>query len=64
MTLKKSPTLGLGITGGKDGENAIKPGDKVLTDTIDGMNLYKVTVATIHFMNYLMQWLQLVTFFN
>ena len=35
MTLKKSPTLGLGITGGKDGENAIKPGDKVLTDTID-----------------------------
>uniref|UniRef100_A0A1X7T9N6 Uncharacterized protein n=1 Tax=Amphimedon queenslandica TaxID=400682 RepID=A0A1X7T9N6_AMPQE len=29
VTLKKSPTLGLGITGGKDGENAIKPGDKV-----------------------------------
>ncbi|XP_003389853.2 PREDICTED: uncharacterized protein LOC100638997 [Amphimedon queenslandica] len=28
VTLKKSPTLGLGITGGKDGENAIKPGDK------------------------------------
>lgn len=29
VTLKKNPTLGLGITGGKDGENALRPGDKV-----------------------------------
>ena len=25
----KNPTLGLGITGGREGENAIKPGDTV-----------------------------------
>ena len=29
VVLVKDPTLGLGITGGKDGENAIKAGDKV-----------------------------------
>ena len=29
VTIKKNPTLGLGITGGVDGENVIKPGDKV-----------------------------------
>jgi protein scribble len=28
VTLKKCPTLGIGITGGKDGENALRPGDK------------------------------------
>ena len=31
LTLKKNPTLGLGITGGKDSENAIYPRDKVPT---------------------------------
>jgi len=29
VDLEKAPTLGLGITGGIDGENAIKPGDPV-----------------------------------
>ena len=29
VTLVKDPTLGLGITGGVDGENSIKPGDTV-----------------------------------
>ena len=29
VTLIKDPTLGLGITGGIDGENSIKPGDTV-----------------------------------
>lgn len=29
VTLVKDPTLGLGITGGIDGENSIKPGDTV-----------------------------------
>ncbi len=29
VELEKNPTLGLGITGGVGGENAIKPGDQV-----------------------------------
>ena len=29
VVLARNPTLGLGITGGIDGENAIVPGDKV-----------------------------------
>ena len=33
VELEKNPTLGLSITGGKGGENAIKPGDPVSTHT-------------------------------
>lgn len=29
VMLCKNPSIGLGITGGKDGENALHPGDKV-----------------------------------
>lgn len=29
VSLTKDPTLGLGITGGSDGENTVKPGDTV-----------------------------------
>ena len=29
VVLWKNPSIGLGITGGKDGENALHPGDKV-----------------------------------
>ena len=29
VVLWKNPSIGLGITGGKDGENAMHPGDKV-----------------------------------
>ena len=34
VTLVKNPTLGLGITGGRDGENAINPGDPVSVFTL------------------------------
>lgn len=36
VVLRKKPTLGIGITGGRDGENAVKPGDKVINHCHNG----------------------------